>query len=110
MTNKPRAALNLSAPTNCQSQCLITALLLSAFKFVIIEGQRLCIGGIFLVLQWLKLLTFGFKALKHQPCCSCQEKDFLSCLSGEIKCRFQQNKLHGFPLISGALCFESDGW
>lgn len=108
MTDKSTASLNLTAPVNCHSQCLITALLLSAFNFVVIEGHRLCIEGTFSHLRWLKLLTFGFKALKHQPCCSCQEKHCLSCLRGEIILRCQQSKLHGSPLISDALCFKSD--
>lgn len=67
------------------------------------------------ILHWrsfsvAKILTFGFKALKHQPYCSCQEKHCPSCLRVEIICKCQRNKLHGSPFINDTLCFKSDAW
>lgn len=64
MTGKLTASLNLTAPVNCHSQCLITALLLSAINFVVIEGHRLCIEGIFSISSVAKIVDLWLQSFE----------------------------------------------
>lgn len=107
MILKFRTSLDLIDPVNCYLQCLINALLFSAFSFIIMVGCRFCIGGIEL-LRWLKFWPLASKLWNTSPTAVAKKSTAYHVVRVLVIHKRWCDKLHGTPFIDDTWCFESD--